>query len=279
MFFSGIADEAGKPIEMQIDAHKELGWDHIEIRNVDSVNLSDMPQEKFEDVFAKVNEAGMTVSCFASQLCNWARPITTDFQVDVDELQSAIPRMHRFGTTFIRCMSYPNAKEDPWAEADWKNEVIRRMKELTRIAEDGGVVLVHENCDGWGGLGPDQTNELVETIDSDSFKLVYDTGNVCAHNQDGWDYYSKAKQHIVYIHIKDMIVEGDSHRACYAGEGAGYVREILSDLLSGGYDDGISIEPHLMAAVHAGKEAEDEEAYKVYVEYGRRLTKLVDELK
>ncbi|RKY76941.1 sugar phosphate isomerase/epimerase, partial [candidate division KSB1 bacterium] len=30
MFFTGIADEAGKSLDVQIRAHKELGWDHIE---------------------------------------------------------------------------------------------------------------------------------------------------------------------------------------------------------------------------------------------------------
>ena len=41
MFFSGIADEAGKDINMQIKAHKELGWSFIEMRNVGDKNFID----------------------------------------------------------------------------------------------------------------------------------------------------------------------------------------------------------------------------------------------
>jgi len=279
MFLSGIADEAGKPIDMQIRAHKELGWKHIEIRNVDSINLTTMPDEKFDEVFGKVNAAGLTVSCFASQLCNWARPITGDFQVDVDELKQAIPRMHRFGTTFIRCMSYPNDKEKPLPEEDWKNEVVRRLKELCKIAADGGVILVHENCDGWGGLGPDQTLALLDAVGSDSLKLVFDTGNTVFHGQDAWDYYSKVKEHVIYVHIKDGKKVDGKLTACYPGEGLAYVKEICKDLLSSGYDGGFSIEPHMAAAVHLGKEAEDDAAYNIYVEYGRRMAKLIEEVK
>jgi len=39
MKFSGISDEAGQSIEMQIKAHKELGWEYMELRNVDGENL------------------------------------------------------------------------------------------------------------------------------------------------------------------------------------------------------------------------------------------------
>jgi sugar phosphate isomerase/epimerase len=109
---------------------------------------------------------------------------------------------------------------------------------------------------------------------------VYDTGNVIGHGQDCWDYYNQLKPHIVYVHIKDRKRTADGgEQACYPGEGAGYVREIVADLLKSGYDGGFSIEPHIAAAVHAGKEAEDERAYNIYVEYGRRMTTLVEEVK
>ena len=86
------------------------------------------------------------------------------------------------------------------------------------------------------------------------------------------------KAHIVYVHIKDrQVVDGRAEPA-YCGEGDAKVREILGDLKEQGYEGGVSIEPHLAAAVHLGKEAEDEEAYRVYVEYGRRMTRLLAEV-
>jgi len=279
MFLSGIADEAGKPIETQIRAHQEIGWTEIEVRLVDSVSFSDMPDDKFDYTFGKIQDAGMHVSCFASKLGNWATPIDTDFQQDIDELKTAIPRMHRCDCPFMRTMSWPNAK-NPWPDDKWKAEAIRRMKELAKIAEDGGVTLVHENCSGWAGQGPEQALEMFAAVDSPALKAVYDTGNVIGHGQDGWDYYNALKPHIVYVHIKDRKRLPDGKvEACYAGEGAAYVREIATDLLKNGYDGGFSIEPHIAAAVHAGKEAEDERAYNIYVTYGKGLTQLIEEVK
>ena len=46
-----------------------------------------------------------------------------------------------------------------------------------------------------------------------------------------------------------------------------------------GYEGGVSIEPHLAAAVHLGKEATSEEAYKIYVTYGRKLMEIMDNLR
>ncbi len=279
MFFSGIADEAGKPIERQVEAHKELGWTHIELRTVDGVNVTDLPDDAFEKVYAAVSEAGLQVSCFASQLANWARPISGDFSLDKDELRRAIPRMRRFGTRFIRCMSWPNDKDQPWPEPTWRDEVIRRMKELVKIAEDGEVVLVHENCDGWAGQGPEQTLELLHEVGSPSLKLVFDTGNPVEHDQDGWDFYQRVRDNIVYVHIKDYKKQDGKNVACFPGEGLGCVKQIISDLLGRGYAGGFSIEPHLAAVIHLAKDAEDpQEAYRLYVEYGRRLQALVEEI-
>ena len=58
---------------------------------------------------------------------------------------------------------------------------------------------------------------------------------------------------------------------------AGRVRDVVRDLLKRGYRGGFSIEPHLAAVVHEGKEAA-QGAYEVYVEYGRRFMKLIEEL-
>mgnify|MGYP000058810430 CR=1 FL=1 len=278
MFFTGIADEAGKSLDVQIRAHKELGWDHIELRVVGNANITSIPDEEFEQVVDKLTEVGMKVSCFSSELCNWARPINTDFAVDVAELNRAIPRMKRLGTPYIRIMSYPN---DGRPEEDWKQEVFRRIKELARMAEDGGVTLVHENCSGWGGLSPENTLELLEKVGSPALKLVFDTGNPPAEGQDGWDFYSKVKEHIVYVHIKDALLRKSGEEAVFTfpGEGDGYVRQIVQDLLKSGYQGGMSIEPHLSAIIHLGKEASSEaKAFDTYVEYGRRFMRIIEQL-
>lgn len=286
MFYSGIADEAAQDIEGQIQAHVELGWKHIELRNVESTNLTDLSDEEFDRVAKQVETAGLQVSCFASQIANWSRPIDTDLEVDVSELRRAVPRMQRLGTKFIRCMSYPNSKP-PLEDQQWRRSVIERMKALVRIAEEGDVILVHENCDGWAGQGPSQSMELLREVGSPHLKLVFDTGNPVAHGQDTWEYYTGVRQEIAYVHIKDYRVEAGGKNAdtehpevaCFPGEGAGHVRAIVRDLLSTGFDGGFSIEPHITSVIHLQQEASNPRlAFDTYVEYGKKLEALFQEV-
>lgn len=276
MFLAGIADEAGTNIKRQIEAHKELGWNHIEIRNVDGKNLTDVNEAKFEQISEKLDEAKIQVCCFASQIANWARKVSGDFALDIEELRRAIPRMHRLGTKYIRIMSYPN---DNWSDDEWRKEVMRRLKELAQIAEDDGVVLVHENCDGWGGQDPEKALEIIETVNSPNLKFLLDTGNRPHGEGTVWNVYQKVKDYIVHVHIKDYEGE-EGNRFVFPGEGDGQVEKIIRDLLSSGYESGFSIEPHMASIIHLGKNAEDQEAaYRLYLKYGRKAQALVEKAK
>jgi len=277
MFFSGISDEAGQSLDTQIKAHQELGWNHIELRMIDGTNITQLPDDQFDAVCGKLDEAGLQVSCFGSAIANWARPITSDPQVDIDDLKRSVARMQRLNVPFIRVMSYPNDPDSPLQNDEWRDESIRRMKELARIAEDGGITLVHENCSGWGGQSAEHSNILLGEVNSPALKVVFDTGNPVTYGQDAWDYYQKVFNDIVYVHIKDAKrVDGEDHY-CYCGEGDGCVKEIVGDLLAKGYDGGFSIEPHLAAVIHTGQRADSEQLlYETYTEYGRRLMGIVD---
>jgi len=276
MFFSGISDEAGQAIGTQIRAHRELGWNHLELRMVDGVNITQVSDAAFDEIRRQVLEAGMTVSCFGSAIANWARPITTDFQVDVDDLRRAIPRMRALSTPFIRVMSYPNHKDEPLPEDAWRKEAIRRMRELATIAEGEGIILAHENCSGWGGLSAENSNILLGEVGSPALKVVFDTGNPVTYGQNTWEYYLAVAKDIVYVHIKDAIRQAVGEHYVLCGDGEGYVREVVTDLLAKGYDGGFSIEPHLAAVIHTGQQAmSDAQLYDSYVGYGQRLMEIV----
>ena len=269
MFLSGIADEAGESIEKQIAAHKELGWTHIEIRGVDKKNLTDVDNSVFEALADKLEESKMQVSCFASQIANWSRKISGDFLIDVAELKRAIPRMHRLNTKFIRIMSYPN---DNYPEQKWRKEVIRRVKELAKIAQDGGVILAHENCAGWGGHNPAHALDLIEAVNSPALKFLLDTGNKPYQTGTVYEVYRKIRDYIVYVHIKDYLGE----KTVFPGEGECQVDKMVKELLLWGYDCGFSIEPHMASVIHLGKEADNKEvAYRIYIEYGRKFEGLL----
>jgi sugar phosphate isomerase/epimerase len=277
MFLSGIADEAGGQLESQIKAHRELGWSHIELRNVNGKQFTEATDDEFKAITDALGEAGLRISCFASALANWARPITGDFDLDVRDLERCLPRMEAAGCPFIRCMSWPNDKENPLPEEAWRDEAVRRMQHLAGMAASGGATLVLENCDGWASQSPATYKQFVELVGSDALQYVYDTGNPASHGHTNtWEWYQAARPRIAYVHIKANDGQGN-HVWPDAPESQSRVAETVQDLRRGGYDGGFSIEPHMKAVVHEGKEISDAEAaFRTYVEYGRRLQAIVE---
>lgn len=276
--FCGFADEAGKTLAEQIAATQALGWPGLEVRSLEGKNFCDLDDRAFDAAWDTLQAAGLRIIGFGAQLANWGRPITTDFQVDLDELQRALPRMQKTGAKIIRCMSYPNAKETPWPEEAWKKEAFRRLKELARRCADAGVILGHENCNGYGGLGPRQSLEMLAAVANPAFRLIFDTGNNSLHDHNNavtWEFYRQVQDHLCHVHIKAAKPGPDGKWVtCFPDEDPVQQR-ILADLQARAYNGWLSIEPHMAAAIHAGKDVQDAQAAAaLWVEYGRRLMRM-----
>lgn len=280
--YTGFADEAEKSLEGQIGTLRDAGWSAIELRLLDGRNVCDLSDEEWAAVRDRLAEEKIQIVGFGGQIGNWARPITADFQQDLDELRRVAPRMREAGTKYLRIMSYPNDKENPLSDADWKAEAHRRIRELARIAEGEGVVLAHENCSGCGAEAEGWL-ELAAAVDSRALQLILDTGNNSLHANDNeatWDFYQKTKEHITHVHIKSAKAnpDGGDWITCHVDEDP-VQRRVLQDLKNRGYEGWLSIEPHIMAAIHAGKDVDDSgKAREVWVEYTRRLEALVNSL-
>ncbi len=285
MYLTGFADEAATDIDGQIKATRELGWTHIESRNIDGENIHDIPDKTFDRVAARLEEAGVRINCFGSTIANWGKSILEPMDRSLDEARRAIPRMQRLGTKLIRIMSFAVLKDrDP--EDQMESERFRRVRELHRLFTDAGLTPVHENCMNYGGMGWTYTQRLLENVPG--LKLVFDTGNPVFTpdyargkpypRQSAWDFYRHVRDRIAYVHIKDGFWNDDTQQTTFthAGDGQGEVRRILTDLFERGYDGGISIEPHLAVVFHEQENSAPEAVrYRNYVEYGRRVEQLV----
>jgi sugar phosphate isomerase/epimerase len=288
MFLTGISDEAGKAIETQIRAHQELGWTEMELRDVIKAdgtadNLHNIPDEDFRRVEKAVKDAGMHVYCFSSRIANWGKQIDKPFDSSLEEARRAIPRMKVLGTKYIRIMSFAVRKDH---DDQMEQERFRRLRELKKMFDDEGLTVVHENCMNYGGMGAPFTLRLIENVPG--LKLVFDTGNpVFADDrskpkpwpkQSSWEFYRAVREHIIYVHIKDGVWDEKEQKTkfCFPGEGEGDVVHILHDLKKSGYNGGISIEPHMGAVYHdPNSSCPDDKQYTTYVEYGRRMQKII----
>jgi len=289
MYMTGFADEASAGIDGQIKATLELGWQNIESRAIDGVNIHDITDEKFDEVYGKLQDAGVRINCFGSTIGNWGKQITEPFDSSLAETRRAIPRMKRLGTQLVRIMSFA-VLQDREPDDQMEEERFRRVRELHKMFTDAGLTPVHENCMNYGGMGWQFTLRLLENVPG--LKLVFDTGNpVFAADygkpkpyprQSAWEFYTHVKEHVEYIHVKDGFFNLETQAATftYPGEGDGDVRRIMKDLIESGYDGGISIEPHIAVVFHDDSaNSEDQMRYETYVEYGRRMMGMIGEIR
>jgi sugar phosphate isomerase/epimerase len=292
MMFMGIGDEAGAELSSQLAATRELGWKFIEMRAVEMLghakaNFHDIPDAAFDDALKQLEQSGVRVYCFGSAIMNWAKKVEDPFEITLAEVKRCIPRLKRAGAKFVRIMSFKPGDE----EFKTSSEVFRRVKDVTNMFLDAGLQPVHENCMNYGGMSWQHTLELLDKCPG--LNLVFDTANPVFNpdrskpkpwpRQDAWEFWQNVREHVVHIHVKDANWDKATNGETYhwPGEGRGYVREILQDAQARGYSAGVSIEPHMVTVFHGSNTpaANEDASRKNFVEYGRRLEKMMAEIK
>lgn len=285
---TGFADEASRDLEKQIAATQELGWSAISARMIGDANIHEMAEEEFSRAADRLDEAGVRIVEFGSLIANWGKKIDSDFAITLAEVERAIPRMRRLGTNLVRVMSYA---QEPWGEGQQEEERFRRLREIVKRFEDAGFTAAHENCMNWGGFSAEHSLRLVEEVPG--LKLVFDTGNPVFQRdrskpepypwQDPLEFWRLVRRHVVHIHVKDCfnpVNDGVEPAYTMPGEGEAMVREILIDALQNGYEGMIAIEPHVATVFHAPDPnlVDWQQCYDSYVEYGRRLMGILEEI-
>lgn len=287
----GIGDEAGAGLDSQLAATRDLGWKFIEMRAVampgqPKSNFHDLPEAAFDTAIQQIESAGIQVYCFGSAIMNWAKKVGDPFDITLAEVKRCLPRMQRAGARFVRIMSFKPGDD----EYKTPPEVFRRVKDVTSMFLDAGFQPVHENCMNYGGMSWQHTLELLDKCPG--LQLVFDTANPVFNpdrskpkpwpQQDAWEFWTHVREHVAHIHVKDATWNPAKNDADYnwPGEGEGYVREILRDARQRGFHAGISIEPHMVTVFHDvdAKATNEIEARKNFVEYGRRLERIIGEI-
>jgi sugar phosphate isomerase/epimerase len=287
---TGISDEAGVSLDAQIRATRELGWRHIELREIEvpgfpAGNVHDVPDAAFDQLVRTLEAANVRVYGFASAIMNWTKTLADPFDVTLAEVRRAIPRMQRLGTTYVRIMSFKPGDDECRIPA----EVLRRVGEVVKRFLDAGLQPVHENCMNYGGMSWRHAQELLDKCPG--LKWVFDTGNPMFNpdrsrprpwsKQDPWEFWEHVRDRVAHIHVKDVTWNVPKNDGDYTwpGEGQGRVRDILADALHRDYNGAFSIEPHMVVVFHhAGRSADVETLRENYVEYGRRLEALLRDL-
>lgn len=286
MILTGFTDEASNDLDRQIQVTKALGWEYLSARTIGKKNIHDISEAEFEQVCEKLEEANIKVSEFGTLIGSWSKEIDSDWEITLEEIKRCIPRMQKLGVRYARIMSYA---QNNWYTDQAEQERFRRLREIVARFKDAGLEALHENCMNWGGFSAEHTLRLLEEVPD--MQLIFDTGNPIFQRdrsksmphpwQKPFEFYQKVKHAIAHVHVKDAIMyeeEGEPEYT-FAGEGQAQLDLIFSDLKQSNYKGFIAIEPHMGKVFHLADQASNpQKEYDVYLEFGQRFQKLINDL-
>ncbi|WP_327337544.1 MULTISPECIES: sugar phosphate isomerase/epimerase family protein [unclassified Streptomyces] len=268
----GIGDEAAPDLAGQLAIHHELGMDAIELRTVDGLGLHELEAGDAADLARRTIVAGLRVPVVDTPVGSWSTTVATPMDDELAALERSAKAAALLGCDRLRVMSYPG---DGRPEREWRTESLRRMKALAREAEQLGVTLLHENCQGWAGQSAAHTVRMLEEVASPRLRLLFDTGNGLAYGYDSLDFLRGVLPWVEHVHIKDGVRSGREAEFTMPGEGTAHVAECVALLEHHGYRGFYSLEPHLARIPHLGLAGDPAALADGYREYTRRCTALL----
>lgn len=249
---SAFADEISPDPKIQIDSLKASAVHNIEFRSILGTNvlaLTDLQINEFQSLL-KANKFGL--SAIGSPIGKIK--VTDPFAPHLEKFQRAIDLAKKFDTRNIRIFSFypPDNFDGDWAPH--RAEVLSRLDQLCKKAEQHKVRLVHENEHRIYGDSPDRVTDLMTHLRAsygpEVIGAAYDAANFVYCGYDPMDGWFKSRDWVVHLHIKDW-KKGEDHGSM-PGEGEGRIRESTADALQRGYNGFATMEPHLLGGGPTG---------------------------
>jgi len=244
---SGFADEIDPDPRRQCEVLGELGIGYVEFRSAWGTNVLDLDDTQVAEVKRIFRDNGIAFSSVGSPIGKVG--VGDDFDEHLRRFDRALHVAAEFEAPYIRVFSFYIPKgDDP---ASHRDEVLRRLAELTRRAEGRDVVLLHENERGIYGDVPDRCRDIAESVGSPTLRLAWDAANyVLCGVRPFTDGYALLRPYTDYVQIKDAVAATGT--VVPSGEGDGEIRRTNQALRDDGFDGFFSMEPHLATAGNAG---------------------------
>lgn len=240
---SGFSDEISPDFETQCTVMSSLGLGYLEFRSAWGVNILALDDDQLAKAKDILSAHGLGVSSIGSPIGKIS--IGEDFEPHLARMRHAGEVARYFDAPYVRIFSFfIPAGSDPDTHRD---EVLLRMRELAKVAEDADVILLHENEKEIYGDIPRRCVDIVESVGSPHLKVAWDAANfVQVGVLPFTDGYELLRPYLEYVQIKDaMLTTGE---VVTAGHGDGEVVETIRTLRRDGFDGFFSLEPHLSKA-------------------------------
>jgi len=236
-YLSAFADEASSKLSEQIDALIRNGIKYIEPRKIDGVTITDMSDDEIATVKQALDAAGIKVNSLGSPIGKY--PIDADFAPHLEKTARAIQIAKMLGTDYIRMFSFFTKQDEL---SIYRDEVMKRLTEMSELANREGVTLCHENESAIYGQMPKEVADILDSVP----KLggIFDPANYRMNGADPIEGINATLKNFKYMHIKDAIY--DEQMIVPAGEGEGKIADVI-DIINDKIDGKVylTLEPHL----------------------------------
>jgi sugar phosphate isomerase/epimerase len=202
-----------------------------------------LDEAQLRELKSLLDAAEMKVSAIASPIGKV--DVSLPVEHEVERLRRAVNAAQVLESRYIRIFSFYYG-EDVAVESI-RDAVIERMRALADVAEESGVVLLHENEKDIYGDIPERVLDIIETVASPALKVAWDAANFVQVGVKPFeDGYAKLRPHLEYLQVKDALFSNAT--VVPAGEGDGDVLRTVEALKADGYTGFASLEPHLAGA-------------------------------
>jgi len=244
---SAFADEISPDLDEQIAVLSSEKVRFLDLRGVWNTNVLDLSDQQVTRVKETLDAHGIGVAAIGSPIGKV--PIDSSFNEHLHLFERAITVAQALQTPYIRIFSfYPPAASDRGAvnPAEYRDEVLRRLREMTARARAAAVILLHENEKDIYGDTIVRCVDLLQGINDAHFQAILDPANFIQVGQTPYpDAYEAIRPWLRYVHVKDARSDGS---VVVVGEGVSHWPELLQRLRADGYDGFLSLEPHLAFA-------------------------------
>ncbi|MCX3067030.1 TIM barrel protein [Cetobacterium somerae] len=272
MKISGFIDEIDIGFEKEVEVIKKLGMKYIELRSVNGTNISDLSIEKVNDIKKYLQNKNIKISCIASPIGK----INIDeidfenkFEEHLKKFKHVLDISQILKVKYVRVFSFFLKKEQ---KEKYKDLILEKMKSFIKEISELDIILLHENEKGIYGDDIESSLKLIEEIDSEKFRLIFDPANFIQVGISPLKAYEKLKKFVEYVHLKDA--NFSSQENVLIGTGDGEILELLKELKKEKYEGFLSLEPHLINfSVLQSLEQEDVNERKVQFKDGKEAFK------
>ena len=237
---SGFSDEIDDDFATQCEVVTGLGLRYIELRSAWGTNILDLDADQLASVQQILAEHGLQVSSIGSPIGKIR--ITDDFEPHLERMRHAVEVARLLQAPYIRLFSFfiPEG-DDP---DDHRDEVITRMRAIADVAEQGGVIAVHENEKEIFGDIPRRCLDIVTDGRLPESQAAWDPANFvqCGVKPFSEGYATCGRTPST---SRSRTRCSPTPPWCVAGAGDGEVAETIRALREDGFDGFFSLEPHL----------------------------------